>query len=135
MLQTLRMGPHTLLLLATMGALCEGADAEQCVADSCFGVFCVCPIDRENCAHPAVCATLFFYNETGGENEIARLQGTKDYKKGLKKKSIGDVVSVQQIGTGCYRIYNGKKFNDGSLELVGNSMFNLEEYNMDTTIK
>jgi hypothetical protein len=135
--QSLRAVPHlpakmhhlAVVLTAAVVGLARGSLA------TCHGVFCTVEIPP-NCKAPAVCGTLYFYNEAG-EN-ITKLQGSGDYKSkdGLDKKAIKGVVSVQQVGTGCYRIYKGKKY-DGELHtLVGNNKINLREQGFEaTTIK
>ena len=107
-----------MLLLAFLG----GVAADGVHVDGCYGVFCVPPIEAD-CQAPSVCANLYFYNSSMAE--VAVVQGTGDYKTGLNKTSIKDVAAVQQVGTGCYRIYTGKTFNGAFYTLEGNFIIDL----------
>jgi hypothetical protein len=64
-----------------------------------------------------VCATLFFYYHNGTEMVDKRMRGQATYY-GLNRKAIKNVAYFKQIGTGCYKVFGGKRFNGKSKTLM-----------------
>ena len=116
------------LLLGTL-SLVHGAEA------ACNGIFCVEELPRaHSCNSKEVCATLYFYDKSGGE--IAKIQGTGQRIKHQGKSGIRHVHRVRQVsvwtscsatipapwpqvGLGCYKLFRGARHNSDSFVLGG----------------
>ena len=108
---------------------------------ACYGVFCSeTLVSEEECRMPGTkgpCSTLEFFDKDG--ISLTKIQLTRDdasdpFEAVKLGRGVKNVASVRQTGTGCHRVFKGRRFKGEELTLEGSNMHNLANKGYGATV-